>query len=249
MPQKKTPNQEDGLDTLSADISRTLMETLGYSRPTMFDSGGRRGLVVYEHERPAVFVYLVPPGQPITPEQQNLAELTASQLPQGVADFVWATNSADPTEGYFFSWVDERQMSTLPAKGAWQELTAGRSASAAKAGTSASDYKVLQKEFDDLHEYIYAARENVNGKNDITYELCKCIFLKMHLERHPDYVVAHSDKTLETILNSGHIQRYRERAVAEIKAAFASIEIFQNTTYSTTRVAPSRSGIRRKLFA
>ena len=208
---------------LAEAVSRLLVEKLQFSAPQEAKLDGAEGLVVLEGNRPAIYVSLIPEGEPITPEKQNLAELAASQLPQGTADFVWATNSADLNDGYFFSWLDERQVSGLPNRAKWQEVTAKHKAGPAKAAVSASDYKVLQREFDDLHEYIYAARENVNGKNDITYELCKCIFLKMHLEQHPDYKVPQLDTLLEDVLNSERIAKKRDASVQEIKTAFQAV--------------------------
>lgn len=223
MPKKENKGKALPAPSLAEAVSRLIKEKLQFSQAQEVKLDGVEGLVVVENDRPAVFVSLIPPGEPITPEKQNLAELTASQLTQGTADFVWATNTADLADGYFFSWLEERQVSGLPTRAKWQELVAKSKAGPAKAAASASDYKVLQKEFDDLHEYIYAARENVNGKNDITYELCKCIFLKMHLEQHPDYKVPHLDRPLEEVLDPDRIAKKREAAVQEIKAAFQAV--------------------------
>lgn len=223
MPKKENKSNAPSAPPLAEAVSKLLKEKLQFSQPHSVKVEEVEGLVVLEGERPAIFVALIPPGEPITPEKQNLAELTASQLPQGTADFVWATNSADLADGYFFNWLEERQVSGLPSRAIWQELVAKSQAGPAKVAASASDYKVLQKEFDDLHEYIYAARENVNGKNDITYELCKCIFLKMHLEQHPDYKVPQLDAPLEDILKPDRIAKRRDAAVQEIKTAFQAV--------------------------
>ena len=223
MPKKESKKKAPQAPSLAEAVSLLLTEQLQFSQPQEVKLDAVEGLVVLEGDRPAIFISLIPPGEPITPEKQNLAELAASQLPQGTADFVWATNSADLADGYFFSWLEERQVSGLPTRAKWQELVAKSKAGPARAASSASDYKVLQKEFDDLHEYIYAARENVNGKNDITYELCKCIFLKMHLEQHPDYKLPQLGLTLEQVLDAERIANKRDSAVHEIKSAFQAI--------------------------
>ncbi len=152
-----------------------------------------------------------------------MAELCASQLDEGTADFVWATNVADVTVGYFFSWLDERPVSELPTRDKWAKRVSAIGPVSKRKPAAASDYKVLQHEFDELHEYIYAARENVNSKNDITYELCKIIFLKMHLERHPDYVVPGVEQKLEAVLSPDYVHRHGSDAVAHIKSAFSAV--------------------------
>lgn len=216
-------DEKHDIGQLAAEVSRAIVEKLGYSEPSRIETDGGTGLVVLEGGRPALFVHLVTPGAPVDAQEQNLAELCGSQLDQGTADYVWATNSADLSSGYFFSWLTERPVSELPTKQRWEEIISGIGAKPGKTTTKARDYRVLQKEFDDLHEYIYAARENVNSKNDITYELCKCIFLKMHLERDRDYTVPKLGKKLEVILSPSYFQKERERAVDAIKTAFGTI--------------------------
>src|SRR5262249_52368645 len=140
------------------------------------------GLLVEEGGRPAVYVHLVPSGQPIDPVQENLAQECAAVVDDGPAAYVWATNGP---ANYYFSWLTEVAISELPPREQWAREV-GLAQRAARPKADPVQYKRLQDEFDRLHEHIYAARENVNNANDIIYELCKCIFLKVHLEHHPD---------------------------------------------------------------
>jgi type I restriction enzyme M protein len=83
-------------------------------------------------------------------------------------------------------------------------------------------FKELQREFDELHERIYAAREPIDGSNDLTAQLCKCIFLKMHLERNPDFRVQPNGKLLDEVFKGAYIRSNGATAVEEIKLAFAA---------------------------
>jgi type I restriction enzyme M protein len=219
----KTKTPAANLDHLVGEVSRVLIERLGYSEPTPIDTAGGNALLCVEQGRPALIVHLVVPGEPIDARQQDLAQMCAAEVDGGPADYVWATNNPDPASGYFFSWLEDREISELPTRQRWQENVARAVSRPQRRAGSAEEYNTLQKEFDDLHEYIYAARENVNSKNDITYELCKCIFLKMHLERDPNYVVPGIEEKLETILAPASMRARREDAVAAIKKAFAAV--------------------------
>lgn len=78
----------------------------------------------------------------------------------------------------------------------------------------------MQTEFDDLHEKIYAAREPIDGSNDLTAQLCKLIFLKMHLERHPDFKVG-TGPLFEEVFQREYILQHKREAVDQIKKAFS----------------------------
>lgn len=221
MAKSRTPAAS--LEHLVDEVSRVLKERLNFSEPVSLNTAGRRALLCAEQGRPALFVHLVAPGEPIDARQQDLAQMCAADVDGGPADYVWATNNPDITSGYFFSWLEDREISELPTRQLWQESVARIAGRPRRSAGSAEEYNTLQKEFDDLHEYIYAARENVNSKNDITYELCKCIFLKMHLERDPNYVVPGVEEKLETIIMPSTIRSRRDEAVADIKQAFAAV--------------------------
>ncbi|MGE5389789.1 MAG: HsdM family class I SAM-dependent methyltransferase [Deltaproteobacteria bacterium] len=210
----KKAKEESGIEQ---GIIQRLSER-GYSIPETVEIEGTKGLLVMEDGHPAVYVYLLEAGRPIDPEEENLAQLYGSQVEEGPADYVWAANGE---MDYFFSWLDENQMSELPSREEWESSRSpGSKVRAIK--TDPVRYRTLQKEFDDLHEYIYAARENVNSKNDITYDLCKFIFMKYHLEKNRDYKLK-SGKKLETIFSPGYVGENKDTAVEEIKTAFTEI--------------------------
>lgn len=199
----------------------TLLKEKGYGRPETIEVEDAEGLLVLEQGRPVVFVYLVDPEKPVGPEEETLAQLYGSQLENGVADYIWATNG---DIDYYFSWLEDRQISELPGKEQWQTAVKTIQKAGAIPKSDPQRYKKLQKEFDDLHEFIYAARDNVNSKNDITYELCKCIFLKVHLEKNRDYIVHSVGEKLETIFSSTYVTEKGSEAVEAIKKSFVEIK-------------------------
>lgn len=207
--------------TVAVERVNGILRQLGYSAPQEIEIDGVHGLLVTEGGKPVIFVYLVDADQPVGPEEETLAQLYGSQLDSGVADYVWATNGK---MDYYFSWIEETQLIELPNREQWLKKTGGADKFVVYPKTDPQQYKKLQKEFDDLHEYIYAARENVNGKNDIIYELCKLIFLKVHLEKNRDYKVRIVGEKLETIFSPDYFTKYGTRAVEEIKKAFAEIK-------------------------
>src|SRR5262249_7801942 len=81
-------------------------------------------------------------------------------------------------------------------------------------------FKELRHEFDELHEQVYASREPIDGSNDLTAQLCKCIFLKMHLERHRDFRSVAHGPLFEEIFRGDYIRKHGERPVEQIKKAF-----------------------------
>ena len=83
-------------------------------------------------------------------------------------------------------------------------------------------FKALQTEFDELHERIYATREPIDGSNDLTAQLCKLIFLKMHLERHPDFRTEGDPLAIRGIPEEVTSKTNKSTAVEQIKRAFGA---------------------------
>ena len=111
----KTNVKAMSIDELGDSVIQVVEDQLGFNDTTKIETEAGLGVVAIEDGRPALFVHLVKPGEPIDAEQRNLAELCGSQLDQGTADFVWATNTADVSFGHFFSWLEDRPVSELIA--------------------------------------------------------------------------------------------------------------------------------------
>jgi type I restriction enzyme M protein len=200
---------------------KVIKEDLGFETVNRVEAGGEICIVAVSDGRPAVLAYAPQSGGPITPTIEEIAIQLGATIEGGPADYVWATSSGELGDGFIFSWLPgkECQVSHLPSRQEWRKET-GTVTPRVQPKADPARFKQLQREFDDLHERIYAAREPVDGSNDLIAQLCKCIFLKMHLERHPDFRIPSADRLLAEVFRPDYIRQHRESAVKEIKEAF-----------------------------
>ncbi len=196
-----------------------LTKTLGYADVGPIRVADQDCIVAMVDERPVILVWAPEEEGPIKPADQEYAQELAASIDNGPADYIWATSTGAADEGYIFSWLPDRecQVSELPAAKAAPGGEKGR-----KTRADAAGFKQLQSEFDRLHEQIYAAREPVDSSNDLTAQLCKCIFLKMHMERHPDFRANADAPLLMEVFQEEYITRHGQKAVEQIKNAFVS---------------------------
>lgn len=175
--------------------------------------------VAHVKKRPAVLVYVPDHDGPVNPTDEEMAVQLAAVVAEGPADYAWSTTSGKLAEGYIYSWLPEKecQVSEIPA--AAETKAKGRKSGRAAVSADPVRFKELHSEFDDLHEQIYAAREPIDGSNDLTAQLCKLIFLKMHLERHRDFRVT-GNPLFEEVFQADYIREHKAKAVEQIKAAF-----------------------------
>jgi len=196
-----------------------LATTLGYADLGPVRVANQDCMVAAVDGRPVILVWAPEEEGPINPMDQEYAQELAASADNGPADYIWATSTGTAGDGYIFSWLPDQecQVSELPAAAAAPGGKKGRQTRADAAG-----FKQLQAEFDRLHEQIYAAREPVDSSNDLTAQLCKCIFLKMHMERHPDFRAEATAPLLTEIFQADYVTRHGQKAVDEIKKAFAA---------------------------
>ncbi len=87
------------------------------------------------------------------------------------------------------------------------------------------DLHAIQAEFNDLHEEIYK-KGGVKPTNAAIDEVCKLVFLKLHLENEPDYRMQRSiaqDKRFADIFRASYVQLNGKSAVRELQDAFLEI--------------------------
>lgn len=196
-----------------------LRSDLGYEDIVQQVVEGEACAVAIANGRPAVLLYVPEHSGAVSPTDQELATQLGAVVDGGPADYVWATTSGKTGDGFMYCWLPslDCEVSEIPSA---KTVAKNRSKAASRTGVSADPmrFKELQREFDDLHEQVYASREPVDGSNDLTAQLCKLIFLKMHLERHRDFQVA-GDPPLESVFTASSIRDNKD-AVAQIKRAF-----------------------------
>src|SRR5262249_53037679 len=91
-------------------------------------------------------------------------------------------------------------------------------------------YENLQQQFDNIHEHIYATRENVSSSNEAIDELCKLVYMvtvlnRYQVEQKPLLIPGTDGKDLSDILNPKRFANNtpaaeRERAVKDVRFAF-----------------------------
>ena len=218
MAKKNTAVTGDARDSILEKAVANLKATLGYDSIVLLDVAGESCALADLDGVPQVLVFVPEDTNTITPADEELSIELAASVENGPANYVWTTTTGELGAGYVYSWLPEheRQVSEIPRADA-----APVSKSKAKRNVSADPlrFKELQREFDQLHEAIYASREPVDGSNDLTAQLCKLIFLKMHLEHHPDFQVP-GDPLLMEVFTVDYIEAKKEKAVEQIRKAF-----------------------------
>jgi len=109
-------------------------------------------------------------------------------------------------------------------------------------------YDRLMKGFNALHERIYQThKDRVNGKNDITEEVAKLLFLES-FRLHHDHVAGtltfdHDGKklNLKDVFTAAHVKANGPKAVAEIQSAFEHFK--QHPDYVVTDDAGEKHAI------
>lgn len=206
--------------TILEAAASTLKKELGYEDVRETEVEGETCLVAFVEGHPAMVVYVPADLQPISAAEEEMATELGGVIEGGPADYVWATITGNLGDGYMYSWLPDLdcQVSSLPPFSEYSAST-NKELKRIKPKADPLRFKGLQQEFDALHERIYATREPVDGANDIIAQICKCIFLKMHLERNPDFKI--TDGTLfEEIFNPEYIKKHNKKAVEQIKNAF-----------------------------
>ncbi len=214
---RKRSNGYDRAAVLEA-VRGVLETNLGYSDVGPIRVVDQDCMVAMVDERPVVLIWAPEKEGPIGPAEQEYAQELAASIDEGPADYIWVTSTGRPGDGYIFSWLPDKECQVSELPGA-EVAPGGEKGHRTRA--DAAGFKQLQSDFDQLHEQIYAAREPVDSSNDLTAQLCKCIFLKMHMERHPDFRADSEAHLLTEIFQADYVKEHGQDAVDQIKEAFA----------------------------
>ena len=219
MARKKSESELTQESILQAAAS-SLKDQLGYINVQKTIVEGEACMVAFDQSHPVVLVYVPEDLDSISAVEEELATELGGVVDEGPADYVWATTSGIIGEGFMYSWLPSKdcQVSSIPSFLEYSQTT-DEGLKRVKPKADPVRFKGLQHEFDELHERIYAIREPVDGANDIIAQICKCIFLKMHLEKYPDFKFSNG-QLFEEIFDPDFIRRKKEKAVEYIKKAF-----------------------------
>jgi type I restriction enzyme M protein len=223
MGKNKKNNKQDAVAPL--DILKKAMDglrgQLGYANVDERAIEGESCAVALVDNLPKVLIYVPEHLGPVTPTDEEMAMQLGAVVDKGPADYVWATTTGRVGDGYVYCWLPEQecQVSAIPTSSKVEQKPGAERKRVAPSADPVR-FKELQHEFDMLHEQIYASREPVDGSNDLTAQLCKLIFLKMHLERTRDFRPVSGEPLFEEIFTPEFINKHKSRAVDLIKKAF-----------------------------
>ncbi|MCB1064812.1 MAG: N-6 DNA methylase [Verrucomicrobiae bacterium] len=220
-------------NTLEA-AEKSLREQLGYEDVQKIEVLGELCLIASLDGRPVVLVHSPGSDGAVSAKDEEYVQELGAVIDDGPADYVWATTTGEVGSGYIYSWRPELdcQVSAIPTSDEIKKLGAPGTAPR-KIAADPLRFKALQAEFDELHEKIYSAREPIDGSNDLTAQLCKLIFLKMHFERHPDFKVGGVE--FEKVFDPDYIREHKGKAVDQIKSAFSEVKDLKEYTASDDR--------------
>ena len=187
-------------------------------------------LVALDEGEPVILFASGKPGDASKPSVQDDAKFKAGL---GSAEgkpfrFAWVS---DGENDFIFDVEKDAQISALPARDEWR--TASRPISetrthlvqAVSAEYHRGDFRAIQRKFDQLHEAIYS-RGGVKPTNAAIDELGKLLFLKVHIEKSPGYVLtsgAAKGKRFADVCSGEHVRDHQKDAVIQLKDAFREI--------------------------
>lgn len=203
----------------------TLTHALGYSDVRPYTVEGEPCMVAFAGDRPAILVFVPEKIGPVSPAVEELATQLGAVVQNGPADYVWATSTGEVGDGFMYSWLPDKecQVSSIPP---FDRVLVEAKVDSQRFRPKAdpTKFKALHSDLDSLHERIYAAREPVDGTNDIIAQICKCIFLKMHLERclekGTDFRAGPGEPLFADVFQADYIRKQNSKAVEQIKKGF-----------------------------
>lgn len=187
-------------------------------------------LAVLDDDEPVILFSSAAPGNASKASIQDDAKFKAGL---GAAEgkpfrFVWVW---DGENNFFFDLEKDAQISELPERKKWRTVARPISDSRTRLVQEVSaeyhrgDFRAIQRKFDELHEAIYS-RGGVKPTNAAIDELGKLLFLKIHIEKAPSYVLktgVAKGKRFSEIFSPDYVRKAQKKAVVELKDAFREI--------------------------
>ena len=233
---KKKDNATDALRVQAQEK----LEHLGYSRIEqgfkLFDPLGDGSmdavaeLAAFDGDEPVILFAAAESGNAAKASVQDDAKFKAGL---GAAKgkpfrFIWLW---DGENDFIFDLEKDAQIPALPAREEWRTVarpisdTRTRLVQEVSAEYHRGDFRSIQRKFDELHEAIYS-RGGVKPTNAAIDELGKLLFLRVHLEKSPAYVLtsgAAKGKRFADIYASDYVKKHQKTAVVQLKDAFREI--------------------------
>lgn len=225
-----TPSQNPALIYMEQHLRAWGYTDLRFEYPVS-DLDELAALVAFDDAEPIILCYPVAEGQVEIPALQMAAQAQACLLNSREAKFVWLS---DGKADYYFDLVANTTTARLPERETWRRTVREQLSTSRRLHLQAEarefkrgDYQNLQRRFNELHEEIYRKRAGVSTTNEAIDEVGKLIFLKIHSERHPDYVL--EGKRLVDVFSGVYLRANGSAAVEWLARAFK--EIAQRAEY------------------
>lgn len=214
-------------------------------------------LAAMDEEEVVIFCYPVETGLaqkvPVQDEGVFWSRLINGER---IAHFVWIS---DGEFNYYFDNNKNTSIAELPEKSDWKNVIRGMSSDRKKHLIEISEefakgnWRFIQKRFNTLHERLYPSG-GFSSANQAIDEICRLMFIKIHLERHPSYILSSIDKRLSDVFNAEYlrgniknedesVQEIKKQAVQDMKSAFKELSalpeyIAKDLTGAENRIFP-----------
>lgn len=223
---KKKPKTEASAETVLAEAKARLADK-GYSGGKEHEFPDGQGWLYQSKGKPELLLCAVDPDVSIDEHQGQVAVLTAlSAEGDAAVPYVHVTNGSSSST-FHLTDDGDRAIPDVPAA-----AEAAKAVGPRVAGGMAKEldtYTAMMDRFNQIHEHIYGAGENVSSSNEAIDELCKLIYLVAVLNHYQQngkpLPIKGTGKDLAAILDPAKFapsasKEDRKQAVEDARVAF-----------------------------
>jgi len=205
------------------DEARARLAEKGYQGGKEHAYAEGKGWLFQANGKAELLLCAVDPEKSIDEHQGQLAVLAAlTTCGDNPPPYVHVTNGPNSSTFQLTTEGDRPLAEVPPAEQAKAESKLVISAKTDEKSLAA--YENLQQQFDNIHEHIYATRENVSSSNEAIDELCKLVYMVTVLHRSQMekkvLTVPKTGKTLAEILDPKQFSSEPADAVKDARIAF-----------------------------
>ena len=222
---KKASKESKSQSSVEAVLeeARTRLADKGYQGGKEHPYKEGKGWLFQANGKAALLLCAVDPEKSIDEHQGQLAVLAAlTTCGDNPPPYVHVTNGPNSSTFHLTSEGD-RPLAEVPSA---EEAKAGSKVviSAKTDEKVLAAYENLQQQFDNIHEHIYATRENVSSSNEAIDELCKLVYMVTVLNRYQaerkTLTIPKTGKNLAEILDPKRFVAEPAQAVEDARTAF-----------------------------
>jgi type I restriction enzyme M protein len=219
---KKETKSQTSVEAVLAE-ARIRLEEKGYQGGKEHSYTEGKGWLFQSNGKAELLLCAVDPDKSIDEHQGQLAVLAAlTTCGDNPPPYVHVTNGPNSSTFHLTSEGD-RPLAEVPS--AEQAKAESKVVISAKTDEKVlAAYENLQQQFDNIHEHIYATRENVSSSNEAIDELCKLVYMVTVLNRYQAaqkvLTIPNTGKNLAEILDPKRFVTEPAQAVEDARSAF-----------------------------